>query len=499
MGNEFDQRPIDMDSPLPTPDEPVDPLASDKHEHAIATGFAAAVTIGSRPVETSAETVASERDAVAQVLAKRGGFMRHKDNHFFHGMVYDGPMKAPTILWKSDKKPRKDHDTDAWLTATEFEDKADVMNHKVEKLAQLMRMSRHTCVYSGAGISASAVGQAALSGTNKVGWTGAKTSAQPTPTHHALALLGRTDWIHGWVQQNHDGLPQKAGFPQEKICEVHGSWYDPSNPVVKYSGCLKDHECEWMERETETADLVLVLGTSLGGLHADQVATECAGRAVGGRALGATIINLQQTPEDGKMSLRISGKSDNVLQLLLAQLGVQPIPQKLSTMTWPSVDAALVPYNKHGVRLPAGSDQPRMWLDLRPGSKVKLSRHHNCQGARQPLFMHIGAKNGQKFNGKALVNVGPGLGAVSKRDEESSSYKLSIEGTPMKLGIWWLEAAARGGPAVLPVVNQKPIFEDSPAASSLAQAVTQAAASVGGKTGSKTANTSSQVKSKSSK
>lgn len=29
----------------------------------------------------------------------------------------------------------------------------------------------------------------------------------------------------------------------------------------------------------------------------------------------------------------------------------------------------------------------------------------------------------------------------------------------MKLGIWWLEAAARGGPARLPIVNVKPTFE----------------------------------------
>ena len=68
--------------------------------------------------------------------------------------------------------------------------------------------------------------------------------------------------------------------------------YDPSNPVVKYSGCLKEHECAWMERETQQADLVLVMGTSLGGLHADQVATECALRAQRGESLGACIINL---------------------------------------------------------------------------------------------------------------------------------------------------------------------------------------------------------------
>merc|ERR1711935_1021810 len=51
-----------------------------------------------------------------------------------------------------------------------------------------------------------------------------------------------------WIQQNHDGLPQKAGFPQDKINEVHGSWYNPANPVVKYTGSLKDDEEEWMTK-----------------------------------------------------------------------------------------------------------------------------------------------------------------------------------------------------------------------------------------------------------
>ena len=160
----------------------------------------------------------------------KGEFMAHTDQHFMHGWLYSGPMTSAKVLWKSDQKPRKDHAAPDWLTATEFEDVSAVMDAKVKQLAALMRLSKRTVVYSGAGISASAVGQAALSGVNKTGWLD-KTAAKPTMTHHALSVLGRAGWIHGWVQQNHDGLPQKAGFPQERICEVHGSWYDPSNPV----------------------------------------------------------------------------------------------------------------------------------------------------------------------------------------------------------------------------------------------------------------------------
>lgn len=32
----------------------------------------------------------------------------------------------------------------------------------------------------------------------------------------------------------------------------------------------------------------------------------------------------------------------------------------------------------------------------------------------------------------------------------------------MKLGLWWLEAAARGVPAELPVINLEPLYDDAP-------------------------------------
>lgn len=89
--------------------------------------------------------------------------------------------------------------------------------------------------------------------------------------------------------------------------------YDPSNPVVLYSGSLWSYECSWMENDAETADLALVLGTSLSGLNADQVATKTASRSLqsGNKrlrghmvkshgndgAIGMAMINLQQTTD----------------------------------------------------------------------------------------------------------------------------------------------------------------------------------------------------------
>ena len=55
-----------------------------------------------------------------------------------------------------------------------------------------------------------------------------------------------------------------------------------------------------MRRDARTADLVLVMGTSLGGLNADQMATNPATRSLTGKpwgkggALGTVIINLRE-------------------------------------------------------------------------------------------------------------------------------------------------------------------------------------------------------------
>ena len=38
--------------------------------------------------------------------------------------------------------------------------------------------------------------------------------AEPTAAHRATVALHRAGHLKRWFQQNHDGLPQKAGLPQ---------------------------------------------------------------------------------------------------------------------------------------------------------------------------------------------------------------------------------------------------------------------------------------------
>jgi len=195
------------------------------------------------------------------------------------------------------------------------------------------------------------------------------------------------------------------------------------------------------------------------------------------------------------MTLSLHGRSDDTLAELLVALGLPvPDPKASPLVTWPPATCALVPYDAHGVRLPPGSSAPRMWWDLRPGARVKLSKSHNHQGARQPNSIHIGAKKG--FKSKEGKVAGPGLGAVVSRDESTCAFKLNIESCPIKMGIWWLEAAARGGPARLPIVNQSPVFEDSKdrAAVQALEAAAAAAADASGASSARSSNNSSSSK-----
>ena len=135
------------------------------------------------------------------------------------------------------------------------------------------------------------------------------------------------------------------------------------------------------------------------------------------------------------MTLKLSGKSDDVLVRLLTELGLADQlpadPKRNASCT--ATQCALVPYDDKGMRLPEGSKQPKMWLDLSPGASIRLlsegPAEHNHQGAKQPSTIHIGSKSGQKFGGKPIAGAGshPGVGKVVRREEDTCSLVLQVE------------------------------------------------------------------------
>lgn len=236
---------------------------------------------------------------------------------------FDLPRQAV----KSDEYARPGYDS---CTASEFLDSEEVLRAKVRILAGLVKQHGRAgslVIYTGAGIStASGIGDYAsrAAGNRAPHKTSSESSstnrleARPTFAHKALAALERKGLLQHWVQQNHDRLAQKAGFPQSKLHEIHGAWGDNKNSVLMMDDKLRPDLIDWLEDWQERTTLVIAIGTSLCGMTSDGVAQAASAIAEG----GLVIINLQQTRMDADSCLRIWGLADHVVELLVKELGV---------------------------------------------------------------------------------------------------------------------------------------------------------------------------------
>jgi len=131
--------------------------------------------------------------------------------------------------------------------------------------------------------------------------------------------------IMEWLNQNHDGLAHKAGFPAAKINEIHGSWLDKEkNPVVKMSGSLRPDLFQRVMTLEEQADFCFALGTSFSGMNTDRVAKAVAGRHMreNAQGLGLAVLTIQATPIDQICALRIFAKCDDFMMLVAQKLNL---------------------------------------------------------------------------------------------------------------------------------------------------------------------------------
>lgn len=249
--------------------------------------------------------------------------------------------------------------------------------------------------------------------------------------------------IKHWVQQNHDGLPQKAGFPQHRINEVHGAWFDPSNTVVPMSGTLRSDLFDWMEDIANETDLCIAVGTSLSGMSADQTfetpATEYAENGVG---FGGVIISIQRTQLDDKASLRIYSKIDQVMALLAKEMELTDLrPCRAYTLNIPKEkkagkDRFLVPYDRDG-NLTEDPSEMIVW-DLRVGKRMKVTA-----GAGVGFEGNVKAKYGVHY----VINL-------PCQYQKKDRFGKGIKGYTM--GAWWVQTAVNGLWPKLPVVNVTP-------------------------------------------
>mmetsp|Transcript_6262 Transcript_6262/g.8302 ORF Transcript_6262/g.8302 Transcript_6262/m.8302 type:complete len:410 (-) Transcript_6262:112-1341(-) len=382
-----------------------------------------------------------------------------------HGFLRQKNWETPILVVENHDEARPGYQT---MKRHEYNDTPEVLAEKVLILADLLRRSHSAILYTGAGIStasgikdyATQLDKSCVKGKQKIK---RPLQTQPTFAHHALVSLQQHDVIKYWIQQNHDGLPQKAGYPQHLLNEIHGAWYDPSNPVVKMSGDLRDDLFDAILKWEDETDLCIALGTSLSGMNCDRVVTTVAQNAMNGveDKLGAVIVGLQRTQCDDMCAIRIFAQIDDVMEMLLNELNIEPgvpreaVPVKFqsSSINFAVDEASALFYGEVETdvyRIPYSSNTGRRFnmeeksnmqfsiLDLRQGKYVKVTQgpyrgdrgqvqHRNSEGHYKIKFFH-----------------------EQKKKKKSTITKQAVLRT---LGFWWITAAVEGTVSRIPVVN----------------------------------------------
>lgn len=247
-------------------------------------------------------------------------------------------------------------------------DETELYQQDIHRLASLIEASEVTVVFTGAGISTESgipdfrspggiwtrynpedfTYQKFLTSpeSRRLTWERFRLSgildANPNPAHYALTELHRLGKLQCLITQNIDGLHQKAGTPEERIIEIHGTYHwvkclscgqrYPSKEILRRleagveipecdrcGGLLKtaaisfgqpmpEREVTQAQRWSRMADLFIVVGSSL----VVYPAAELPLIAVQSGAKLA-IINMTRTPMDRFAEVVILGKAGEIL------------------------------------------------------------------------------------------------------------------------------------------------------------------------------------------
>lgn len=202
-----------------------------------------------------------------------------------NGYLADPTWQLPRKVVHCNKPQRE---RDGALAAHEYDEEEATFQAKIRLLAQICMKNKDILAYTGAGISTAAgIYDYASESAGKKSQVAKLVKEEikvedlrPTHAHMILSRMYQADMLHHWIQQNHDCLPQKAGFPQHAMNEIHGSWSDPSNRVINFSEHFReDLEYDCFEVWYKKAQVCLTLGTSLSNMSADMVVDACGQRA----------------------------------------------------------------------------------------------------------------------------------------------------------------------------------------------------------------------------
>lgn len=258
------------------------------------------------------------------------------------------------------------------MSKKEYFESTEKLEKKAKELASLIEKSKHLLIFTGAGISTS-TGIPDFRGPNGV-WTCAKEQKEisgpitscieaiPSYTHMSIVELVEKGYCKYVVSQNCDGLHRRSGLDPSKLSELHGNTNLETCGKCKKE-YLRDYECDRDDvddhstgricsvpncggqlydsiinfgenlpkipfkkarQNSKEADLCIVLGSSLTVSPANSIAGNV---GLSGRKL--VIVNLQKTEDDKNCCLRVFGKTDEFMAMVMKNLKLEPKPFSL--------------------------------------------------------------------------------------------------------------------------------------------------------------------------
>ena len=346
----------------------------------------------------------------------------------WHGyLLADAGLPLPKCIEKSTLVARPKCSTG--VLASEFLDSPEVLEKKAAIVIQQWTRAERPMIYAGAGISTSSgirdyASQAAgskVQPTKRALTHDFIRSLQPTPAHRVLTAMERAGLVWGWLQQNHDGLAQKAGFPANKVNELHGSWLDKKeNPIIKMSGSLRGDLFEWMLEMEKQCDFVFAVGTSFSGLNADRCAATCAARhQKRGTGQGLVVLSIQETPMDDVAAVRVFAKIDDFMLIVARQLGI-PLP----------LDTAVCAYAS--AAKPVGPPTAVAWTAEKAAKRAAFAEQVKAQQLK-PKAAAVPAANAATAAPAASAAVAaPGSAAAARKPAVAATKLPALPGAKGK-------------------------------------------------------------------